>query len=174
MVAAGPDLGSDEFGAEQSTSQCFEPSNVATRKESSRATVLVSGRRGTQQAGVIEKLAECESRFVSRRHEHHVVTEHITDDTRQERVVRAPEEKCIDLGLANGREESLGQQSDLLTRRAAALHEFDESRTRCTREFDGGAVRGASHGEFVGTRIDGADRADDAHRTRPCGAHESL
>ena len=88
--------------------------------------------------------------------------------------MRATEQQCIDLGFANRGQQSFGEQSHFGATRSTTLHEFHEARTRRTREIDGGAVRRAGDREFVSPRVDGADGADDPHRSRSRGPHQGL
>ncbi len=86
-----------------------------------------------------------------------VVTHRQLDQSRQQRIVRAPQHQRVDLGALQRLQVALGQSEHLPTAGDAALDEVDEARA-CHRGDLG--VAGGGERVLVGVRGDGRPRAD--------------
>jgi len=84
--------------------------------------------------------------------------------------MRAPEQESIDAGALQRRQQSFGQESDLLTIYLVAFDELNEPRAGRRSERDLGTS--GVDGRIVGTRGDSADRADDTDFAVVCHARE--
>src|SRR5258706_15712304 len=84
---------------------------------------------GTGKIGTVQTIADVERGLVRRRHQDHSPPHHVADRTSEIRVVRTPEQESVDVGSSYRREQSFGEDQDLIAVGLAALDELDESRT---------------------------------------------
>ena len=90
--------------------------------------------------------------------------------------MRAAQQQGVDGCVTNWRQQSLGQDGDLVAGGDPTLDELDETWARRAREVDVDVAgrRCLGHGALVRTRSDGADGADDADSTAAGGVDQRL
>ena len=105
------------------------PSSVNSATSPDDMKRCVPGRLdGAGQARGDQQGAQREGGLVGRRDQHDVGAHDIGDDPGQVRVVRAAEQQRVDRGLADRRQQPLGQHRHLVARRDASFDELDEAR----------------------------------------------
>ena len=70
---------------------------------------------GVHQTLVGEDGEDLLGAFLRRRHQGHVIPDHVGDHPRQERIVRAPENQGVDPGLAQRQQVATGRVQQLLS-----------------------------------------------------------